>query len=144
MKSIIYILLLIYVLLACDKQKQTTKNLIGEWGITTYKLTDGEGLSEFAEVEGTMQFVEGNSFTDPGTYNFDLQYTFPSFSGSTIENGNFEVVEKGDYMNISKLDASNTVISVYKYRILVHTNTDLELEYSDTSSHIHTFIFKRN
>lgn len=130
-------------LVSCDKQQRTANKLEGEWEIVYYKLTDGEGLSEYATVQGSMIFENCKDVATPCSYSLDISYDFPSSSGITQQQGTFQVVEKGDFMDVTTMDASNNITSNYRYRILTHTNTDLHVEYGDSMYQIHTYIFRR-
>lgn len=138
--NIIFISLLLY---SCDKQKKTSKDLKGDWEILSYKFTDSEGLSETAMCEGLMTFDSQPKYTDPNPYKLDFSYTFSSHSGTIAQSGTFDVIEKGDYLDITTVNASGVTISTNKYRILTQTTTDLQFEYSDTLGCIHMYIFKR-
>lgn len=138
-----FLIVIVLILHSCDKQKRVANKLSGEWEIVSYKLTDPEGLIEYSSGSGFLTFEECENQPTPCPYSMNIQYDFPSSSGSLIQNGTFEVIAKGDYMTVTTLDSSNTVTSTYTYRILTQTKTDLQLEFSDTLSQIHSFIFKR-
>lgn len=138
--NIIFISLLLY---SCDKQKQTSKDLKGDWEILSYKYTDLEGLSETAICEGLMTFDSKPKYTDPNPYTLDFSYTFTGNSGTIDQSGTFDVLEKGDYLEITTVNAAGVTISTNTYRILTQTTTDLQLEYSDSEGGIHMYIFKR-
>lgn len=135
---------IIFVLFtSCDKDKHVTKKLIGEWHIVDYKKTDQSGLSEYAVVSGNMIFEKSSDYTSPSNYSQSIIYAFPSNSGTISQHGTIEVVDNGGFMNVTSLDNSNMLISTIKYRILVQTSTDLELEYTDASFNVHNLIFKK-
>jgi len=131
------------ILVSCDKQQRTANKLEGEWEIIYYKLTDGEGLSEYATVQGSMIFENCKDVSTPCSYSLDISHEFPSSGGNTQQHGTFQVVEKGNYMDVTTVDASNSITSNYRYRILTHTKTDLQVEYGDSMFQIHTYIFKK-
>lgn len=133
----------ILLFVSCDKQKQTAKNLEGEWEIISYKLTDIEGMSEYATVQGSLIFDYCTDVAVPCSYSINITHVFPSSTGSTINNGTYQVIEKGDFMDVTTLDQNNVITSTYKYRILTQTRTDLQLEYGDSLSRIHSFIFQK-
>lgn len=128
---------------SCDKQKRTTKKIDGEWEITSYKLTDTEGLSDYAVCSGSYIFISGEDETDSYKYSCNLTFEFPSISGSTIESGVFQLFPDGEYMDVTNINSFNDVISTYNYRILTLTKTDLHLEFTDSISKIHSIIFKK-
>lgn len=143
MRILLNIIFLSLLLHSCDKQKQTAKKLKGEWEILTYKFTNAEGLSEIASCEGSMIFESKPTYTDPNPYSLKFSYDFSTSSGIVDQVGTFDVIESGDYLEITKTDASGTVLSTDKYRILTRTSTDLQLEYSDSIGCIHMYIFER-
>jgi hypothetical protein len=128
---------------SCDKQKRTAKKLAGEWEIYSIKKTDPLGLTEYATCSGTMTFGSCEDHLAPCDYTMSLSFTYPSGSGTTIQNGTFEPVEKGDYMNVTTLNSDNVQTSVYNYRILTLTKTDLQIIFTDSANYIREYIFKR-
>lgn len=143
MKNLIHILLLSLLIISCDKQKRSAKDLAGEWEITSMVKTDPQGLSEYATCSGTMTFESCDDHLAPCAYSLSLSHTYPSGSGTTIQNGTFETTEKGDYMEITTLNANNVQTSIYTYRILTLTNTDLQIAFTDSAYFVREYIFKR-
>jgi len=142
-KTLFPFILLLAIFTSCDKVTQTEKNLAGEWQIVSYKHMDTEGLSEYALVNGYIKFENCTDVSNPCTYALSISYDFPSSSGNTIENGTFEVIEKGKFMNIQKSNTFDSITTSYRCRLLTETKTDLELEFSDAGGNVHTYIFNR-
>jgi hypothetical protein len=136
-------ILIALVLLSCDKEKSALKKINGHWEITSYKRTESNGLSFFATVSGNITFSEVNQYKSPSLFSTNIAYTFGTDSGTIQENGSIEMIEKGDFMNVIKLDASNNPSDTIKYRIMTCTNTDLQLEYSDSIGRVNNLIFKK-
>lgn len=126
----------------CDKQKQTAKQISGIWELKTYKKTDIEGLSEYAICSGQMTFDKCKGETSC-TYSTNFSFTFADTTGTNLDKGTFQVIEKGDYMNLTRTDNSNNVIDTLKYRILIRTKTDLSLEYNNGKGTIHSYLLER-
>jgi len=142
-KHILFLSIFLLSLISCDKQKRTTKKIDGEWEITSYKLTDNQGLSEYAVCSGSYIFNSSEDETDSFKYSCNLIFEFPSISGSTIESGVFQLFPDGEYMDVTNINSFNDVISTYNYRIITLTKTDLHLEFTDSISKIHSLIFKK-
>lgn len=142
-KNIFFLFIFSLFFTSCDKQKRTTKKIDGEWEITSYKLTDTEGLSEYAACSGSYIFNSCENKSTSCGYSCALAFEFPSITGTAIESGIFEVLPDGEYMDVTNIDSLNAVISLYNYRILILTKTDLHLEYTDATFKIHSLIFKR-
>jgi hypothetical protein len=138
-----FIMVLVLLTASCDKEKIATKKINGTWEITTYKRTESNGLSFFATVSGEMTFTEVDRFKSPSLFKSSISYSFDTDNGVYNENGEIEMIDKGAYMNVIKYNASNIPIDTLNYRILTMTNSDLQLEYSDTISRIHNLIFKK-
>jgi len=119
------------------------KKINGHWEITSFKRTESNGLSFFAAVSGYITFSEVDRFKSPSLFITNISYSFDSDNGTIQENGTIEMIEKGDFMNVLKLDANNNPIDTIRYRILTCTNTDLQLEYSDSFGRINNLIFKK-
>ncbi|MEN9442513.1 MAG: hypothetical protein RLZ33_2590 [Bacteroidota bacterium] len=136
-------LLIALFLFSCDKEKSALKKINGQWEITSYKRTESNGLSFFATVSGNMTFSEVDQYKSPSIFNTNISYSFDTDNGTIQENGSVEMIEKGDFMNVIKLDASNNPTDTIKYRIMTCTNTDLQLEYSDSIGRVNNLIFKK-
>ncbi len=144
MGKIVFLFIISLVIFAsCDKVKQTEKNLAGEWQIVSYKRMDTEGLLEYAVVNGYINFENCADASIPCPYTIVINYDFPSSTGNTTEHGTYEVIEKGKFMNIENSNSSNSITAAYRCRLLTETKTDLELEFSDSTGYIHTYIFNR-
>jgi len=135
--------LIVLFLSSCDKEKSATKKISGTWEITNYKRTETNGLSFYATVSGEMIFSQVDHYNSPSTFNSSITYAFDTDNGVYPENGTIEMIEKGDYMNVTKLDAANNPIDTIKYRIITSTNKDLQLEFLDSNNRIHMMIFKK-
>lgn len=136
-------ILIVLFLSSCDKEKSAAKKINGDWKITSYKRTETNGLSFYATVSGEMTFSQVDHYNSPSTFKSAITYSFDTDNGVYVENGTIEMIEKGDYMNVTKLDASNNPIDTIKYRIITSTNTDLQLEFLDSNNRIHMMIFKK-
>jgi hypothetical protein len=135
--------LIVLFLSSCDKEKSATKKINGTWEIKSYKRTETNGLSFYATVSGEMIFSQVDHNNSPSTFKSAISYSFDTDNGVYSENGTIEMIEKGDYMNVIKLDAFNNPIDTIKYRIITGTNSDLQLEFLDSNNRIHMMIFKK-
>jgi len=144
MKTFAVLILLVFFLSSCDKQKQSARQLVGTWDLTSYKVKNAEGLSTYATGSGTIHFDNFSTKPIQSTFQFNAALTFPGPTQSTVnQEGTYEMIEKGDYMTVKILDTSGAEIGVYTYRILVLTKTDLKLEYPDNLGNYITMIFSR-
>lgn len=144
MRKNLHILFLFSLLfISCDKQKRAAKDLAGEWEVKSIEKVDPQGLSEYATCSGTMTFGSCDDHLAPCDYSMSISHTYPSGSGTTIQNGTFETTEKGDYMVVTTLNSNNVQTSSYTYRILTLTNTDLQIIFTDSANYIREYIFKR-
>jgi hypothetical protein len=142
-KNILFLFIFSLLITSCDKQKRTSKKIDGEWEITSYKLTDTEGLSEYAVCSGSYIFNSCENKSASCGYSCAIAFEFPSITGTAIQSGIFEVLPDGGYMDVTTINSSNIVISSYNYRILILTKTDLHLEFTDSTFKIHSLIFKK-
>lgn len=144
MKIVSYLFLLLVLVASCDKQKQAARQLTGTWELTSYRIKDSEGLSTYATGTGEIQFDACSETPITCTYQFNAALTLPGLPlTQMMEQGTYEMIEKGDYMTVKKLDALGNELGSYTYRILVLTKTDLELEYPDNLGNYITMIFSR-
>ena len=136
-------LIILLVLSSCNKEKSAAKKINGDWEITSYKRTETNGLSFFATVSGEMLFSHVDHYDAPLTFTTSITYSFDTDNGVYTENGIIEMIEKGEYMNVIKLNTSNIPIDTIKYRIITNTTKDLQLEFIDSNNRIHMMIFKK-
>jgi hypothetical protein len=139
--SILFLVTLI--LSSCNKEKSAAKKINGEWKVTSYKRTETNGLSFYASVSGEILFSKVDDYKGPTEFQSSITYSFDADSGVYTENGIIEMIEKGDYMNVIKLNAANNPIDTIKYRIITNTTKDLQLEFIDSTNRIHMMIFKK-
>ncbi len=142
-KHILFLSVFLLSLISCDKQRRTTKKIDGEWEISVYKITDTEGLAEYAVCSGSYVFTSCINKSIACDYTCNLTFNFPSNTGISIETGTFEILPDGEFMDVTCLNSLNEIISIYNYRILTLTKTDLQLEYRDLNSKLHSLIFKK-
>jgi len=100
------------------------------------------GLTYFADAQGRMTFKKQDQSSNL-TYTFQIDYSFSTNVGSIAEFGTIEMIEKGDFMLVNKMNELNLVISTTKYRLLTHTKTDLHIEFSDSLGRMHTLILEK-
>ncbi len=133
---IVFILSLCFV--SCNKESHTASKLSGKWQITYYKRTNPNNWIEYGKnLVGTIFFENNNS---KGTFQQDITYSFADSNYNSKENGSFEVIEKGGFINLSAIEGTNNVPSL-TYRILTLTRTDLQLEFRDKDNYLHNYLF---
>lgn len=141
-KYLVFLSFIALLFISCDKQKRTAKDLAGEWEIKSIEKVDSQGLSEYATCSGSMIFGSCSDHLEPCDYSLSITFTYPSGSGVTIQHGTFDAIEKGDYMDVTTLNSNNEQTSTYKYRILTLTNTDLQLEFTDSLHFTYRYVFR--
>lgn len=126
----------------CDKQKKTGHRLEGDWEPVTFGKTDWEGLTEYAtSLSGTLTFYEYNS--DSSDYSLKVTSDLVQSNGNIDQNGTYKIIEKGNYMYVSTIDAQGTLTSYTMYRILTLNSTDLQLEFTSADGYYHMMIFRK-
>ncbi|MEN9998359.1 MAG: hypothetical protein RI922_1349 [Bacteroidota bacterium] len=143
LNRIFFFLIFSFLVVSCNKEKSAQKKIDGTWEIISYKRTEANGLNFYASVSGEMSFTGIDHFKDNSLYSTNIAYSFDTDNGSFNENGCIEIIDNGNYMNVIKMNSSNIPVDTIKYRILVSTKTDLQLEFSDNVSRVHNFIFKK-
>lgn len=138
----IALLLSLFTLTNCDKQKRAAKKLEGNWELVKFSKTDWEGLTEYASsFSGDLLFDEYTA--DSSTYTLQVAAVFNSSNGNIDHHGTYKMTEKGNYMYVSTLNSQGSVTSYYKYRILTLNSTDLQLEFTNIEGYYHMMIFKK-
>jgi len=134
---------MVFLVLSCDKEKRTVRQIEGSWEIKKYKRILSTGISIYANASGEMNIENSSNEAWEKSYSLQLNYSFPSFSGTTTQNGLINVLESGEYMDVSTLNSSDVVTRIDQHRIMVLTSTDLQLEFTDIAGQINTYTFRR-
>lgn len=143
MKQVLILLFLGLFILSCDKEKRTVNRIDGTWEISTFKRILSTGISIYAEVSGEMTIAQSNDESWDKSYILQFNYSFPTFSGTNNQNGLINVLEDGEYMDVSTLSSSNLITRIDQHRIMVLTSTDLQVEFTDSVGQINTYTFRR-
>lgn len=143
MKHSIILFFLVFSLFGCNKNKQATKKIDGNWKLISYKLTNYEGLIEYGSGEGMWKFESKAPYTEAYPYSFTYTCQFPSGLKSGTMKGTFKVVSKGEYIDFTEEDSSGVIVKTCNYRILTRTSDDLELEYLDEQTIRHNYVLKK-
>jgi len=143
MKPLLTLLMILFFVTSCDKEKRTVRRIDGTWEIKSFKRILSSGISIYAEVTGEMKIESSSDEYWEKAYNLQFNYSFPSFSGTTNQSGLINVLESGDYMDVSTLNAADVVTRIDNHRIMVLTSTDLQLEFTDSVGQINTYTFRK-
>lgn len=144
MRNSILILLLSIFAFSCDKEKQTSKKISGEWTPVSHKITADEGLNYYGTINGSLSITENENSAASNNFNW-LTFTNSEIGVFDFQfNGRFEIIEKGGYMNLIKFDIAGTPVDTTKTRIYTLTRTDMSLEFSDDQFRTHFIVFQKN
>jgi hypothetical protein len=138
--SLIFILLLLF---GCDKEKQTSRKIEGEWTLIHIKITFPDGLSEFGTGTGTLIISESDQDAYQRKFERITDVTFPSSTYQEMSKGYMNFKNKGNYSDTYLMDESNTIVFQEEHRILMLTKTDLQIEYSNSTGRFITQTFRR-
>lgn len=138
--SLIVILLLLF---GCDKEKQTSRKIEGEWTLIHIKMTFPDGLSEFGTGTGALIISESDQDTYQRKFERITDVTFPGSIYQEMSSGYMNFKNKGGYAEAYLMDASNTITFQEEHRILMLTKTDLQIEYNNSSGRFITQTFRR-
>ncbi len=144
MRNSILILLLSIFAFSCDKEKQTSKKISGDWTPVSHKITADEGLNYYGTINGSLSITENENSAASNNFNWST-YTNSDIGVFDFQfNGRFEIIEKGGYMNLIKFDIAGTPVDTNKTRIYTLTRTDMSLEFSDDQFRTHFVVFQKN
>ena len=122
MKKYIFVIFLLHLLLSCSKEHSFKKKLNGTWQIQLVKYQDNEGFSFYDE-----QAFGSLVFDDSQLVSGAVTSSFTGNSGQLTDTfqlaGHYFLNLKNEEINF--VLGQDTLIS----RLLLLTNTDLELEY---------------
>lgn len=128
---------------SCSKEVKVSKELEGNWELTSYKRTDNEGLVSYPKASGSAEFKAYDNSEDSSTYTWILSTDLTGSIDTTTQLGTYKLVEKANFMYVSEFDSLSQINSYIKYRILTLTKTDLEIEFSKDSN-TDILLFRRN
>jgi hypothetical protein len=128
---------------SCSKEVKVSKELEGNWELTSYKRTDNEGLVSYPNASGTAEFKAYDNSKDSSTYIWTLISDLTGSIDTFTQKGTYKLSEKAGFMYVSEFDSLNQINSYIKYRILTLTKTDLEIEFSKNSN-TDILLFRRN
>ena len=128
---------------SCSKEVKVSKELEGNWELTSYKRTDNEGLLSYPNASGSAEFKAYDNSEDSSTYTWTLSTDLTGSIDTTTQQGTYKLVEKANFMYVSEFDSLSQINSYIKYRILTLTKTDLEIEFSKDSN-TDILLFRRN
>jgi hypothetical protein len=143
MKRIVVLLLVLIFVASCDKEKRTVRRIDGTWEIKSFKRILSTGISIYADVTGKMKIENSSDEYWEKAYTLEFDYAFPSFNGTTNQSGLINVLESGEYMDVSTLNSADVVTRIDNHRIMVLTSTDLQLEFTDSVGQINTYTFRK-
>jgi hypothetical protein len=143
MKRIVVLLLVLIFVASCDKEKWTVRRIDGTWEIKSFKRILSTGISIYADVTGKMKIENSSDEYWEKAYTLEFDYAFPSFNGTTNQSGLINVLESGEYIDVSTLNSSDVVTRIDNHRIMVLTSTDLQLEFTDSVGQINTYTFRK-
>lgn len=143
MKHIFLLLMILFSVASCDKEKKTVRRIDGTWEIKSFKRILSSGISIYADVTGEMKIESSSDEYWEKAYTLQFDYAFPSFNGATNQFGLMNVLESGDYMDVSTLNSADVVTRIDNHRIMVLTSTDLQLEFVDSLGQINTYTFRK-
>lgn len=144
MRKSIFIILLAIVTFSCNKEKQTSNKISGDWTPVSHKITADEGLNYFGTINGSLSISENENSATANNFNWSTSTTSDIGAFDFQFNGRFEIIEKGGYMNLIKFDSSGNPIDTTMTRIYTLTRTDMSLEFSDDQFRIHFIVFHKN
>jgi hypothetical protein len=128
MKNIVVVILL-FALASCSKEKRINQRLNGEWMISLVSIEDSEGFYfEDTSANGSINFSFEESISSGM-----ISYKFINSVGTTILD-----TLKLDSINYQlNLDENRLYMNqnLFNFRILLLTKSDLQLEYYDQTNY---------
>ena len=131
MRSGLFILSLILVLTACQKQKAQLKRIDGKWKVELVRVLDGEGFTFYDSVPVGEVVISSDLKKMDGR--IDLDYSYFGLSqvqdSFVVSQANFDINESGDHLLVKR---STDTIDI---RILLSSKNNLEFEYYDNKQY---------
>jgi hypothetical protein len=142
MRSIIILIALLSVV-GCDKEKQTSRKIKGQWDLVHMKATFSDGLSEYGTGSGSLKITESDQDNYQCKFERQTDMQFPSISYLETRTGYKTFKNKGKYSDSYLVDVNNVVVFQEAQRILMLTNTDLQIEYTSSTGQFVTQTYRR-
>ncbi len=142
MKRILFYLLILGSF-SCSKEVRISKDLAGNWELSSYKRTDSEGLVSYPNASGQADFKAYEKSGDSSSCSWSIIMDVSGSLETTSQQGTYKLVDKSNFMYVAEIDSLNQISSYTKYRILTLTQTDLQIEFSKNSI-TDILLFRRN
>lgn len=132
------IILILLVLLACNKEQTLLDELNGAWKVNGVTLTDSEGI----RYEGTITVGQLNFNSNSKTYTFNLNYATSIMSNNYNFDGTFTLSSDNKIVQLNYLKPSNELYS-FEFKLIYASKDYLKIEYWDESYRLNTLLFSR-
>jgi hypothetical protein len=143
MRIYYFLFILLLGLVSCDKNKQATKKISGEWKLVSYRITIYGGLTEYTSGTGKWIFDSRSPYNQEYPYEFTYDCQFPSIVKKGQQKGKFKLLSNGKTIEFTTEDSIGNTTKTENYQVLTHTNDDLELEFVDEQSWYHRYVLKK-
>jgi hypothetical protein len=131
MRSGLFIVSLILVLTACQKQKAQLKRIDGAWKVELVRILDGEGFTFYDSLPVGEVVISSDLKKMDGR--IDLDYSYFGLSqvqdSFVVSHANFDINESGDHLLVKR--TTDTI----DIRILLSSKKNLEFEYYDNKQY---------
>lgn len=136
MKNLFYIILTLSVFYSCSKETMVANKLNGEWTLTSFKVTEADGWSNFPTSNGRLTFQKGN----PLTYSMEITYSLNGANEVITLSGNNIISADNEYLAFYTVAGDSMIAN---YRMLTLTDTDLQLEEYKENGMKYMLIFRK-
>ena len=137
------VILTVFFFTSCDKEKQTSRKIEGNWELKSYKITYQDGISEYGSCSGNLEIVSTSKADWTNSFKMNISFVFPSQTGQQSKIGYMRIREKGGYMDVSLVDQQDQEVGFEDHRIMVLTSTDLQIEYLGEDGSLNNLTFRK-
>jgi len=134
---------MLLLLLACDKERQTSRKIKGQWEMVHVKMTLPDGLSEYGSGTGTWIIEDSEEENYQCSMQRSTAVSFPSAYYQESVTGYMTFKNKGKNIDVFLTDTNNSILFQEEHRILILTKTDLQVEYRNSNNVYITQTFRR-
>jgi len=124
--KILIILLGIISLAACNKVKQTTKKIVGQFDISQYTYENHQGLKYIYDCNGTVNL---NSTSEENQLSILVDVNCNGIHPSPNMTGLIVFKNDGEYFLLNRNNLDGTISNFDNGRVILRTKTDLKIEY---------------
>ena len=139
--SVLFLFIILFTIVSCDKKKQTDKRISGNWNIESYTFNNFQGF--ITEYESSGQFYISNISNSIGEYKLDLVYSDGNSEYSKNENGTILINTDGESFMLNRTNPDGSEFLLDDGQIIFLNKSQLQARFIDETG-AHEFVLSKD